>query len=106
MNEDELHTEAGLTLLKYRHIMHLLSITYHRSKNVMYTDKRDIRTRQFDKTKLRVINPVVKKAFKSPNYYGASLWDMLPRDTQVEPTYNRFKSKVKAHIAAGMFTHI
>ena len=102
MNEDELHTEAGLTLLKYRRIMHLSSITYHRSQNVMYTDTREIRTHEFGEIKLRVINPVVKKAFKSPNYYAVSLCYMLLWATQGEHTYNGFKSKVKAHIAAGM----
>ena len=106
LNETELHQEAGLTLLKYRHIMHLLSIIYHRSKNEKYVDARDLGTRQFDKIKLRVMNPIIKKAFKSPNYYGATLWDMLPRETQAEPTYNTFKYKVKSHIAAGMFNNV
>ena len=86
--------------------MHLLSIMYHRSKNEIYVDARALGTRQFDKIKLRVINPIIKKAFKCPNYYGASLWDMLPRETQAEPSYNLFKYKIKNHIAAGIYDNV
>ena len=106
LDEQELHQEAGLTLLKFRRILHMLGLMYHRSKNDLFVDKRDIHTRQFDKIKLKVIHPNVKKAFKSPNYLGAQLWDMLPRDTQIEPTFNLFKYKVKQHIAAGLFDNV
>ena len=44
---------------------------------------------------LKVINPVIQKAFKSPNYLGVQLWDLLPRETQVEPAFTTFKFKVK-----------
>ena len=103
LDEHGLHEAANLSLLKSRRVLHLLGMMYHRAKADCYLDKRDLGTRQFDKLKFKVINPVVKKAFKSPNYYGAQLWDLLPIDTQLEPTYNRFKYKVKGHIAAGMF---
>ena len=79
---------------------------FHRAKHDHFLDKRNLGTRQFDKIKFKVINPVVKKAFKSPNYYGAQLWDLLPLETQTEPTYNRFKYKIKQHIAAGMFNNV
>ena len=83
--------------------MHLLSLMYHRSKIDHYRDLRDIRTRQFDKIKFKVIHPVMKKEFKGLNFFGAQLWDMLPKDTQSQPTYHLFKLNVKRHIAAGLF---
>ena len=58
------------------------------------------------KIKFKVINPVVRKAFKSPNYLGAQLWNMLPLDTQSARTYNMFKYKVKRHIAAGLYNNM
>ena len=106
LDERELHLEAKITTLDLRRILHLLSIMYHRSKIALYVDRRDIRTRQFDKIKFKVMNPNVKKAFKSPNYLGARVWDLLPRDTQTAPTYNLFKYKVKQHIATGLFNNV
>ena len=103
LDEEGLHNRANLTKLQQRRTLHLLSLMYKRSKLDLYLDKRDIPTRQFDKVKFKVINPVVKKAFKSPNYLGSQLWDKLPRDTQLAPTFNIFKMWVKKHIAAGMF---
>ena len=79
---------------------------YHRSKDDDCIDKRDLPTRQFDKIKIKVINPGIKKAFKSPNYLGSQLWDMLPSDTQAAPMYNLFKLKVKRHIAAGLYDNV
>ena len=103
LDEAELHQEANLTLLKSRRVLHLLSLLYFRAKDKENLDNRPIATRQFAKIKFKVINPVIKKAFKSPNYLGAQLWDLLPRETQAEPTFQTFKFKVKGHIAAGMF---
>ena len=48
----------------------------------------------------------IKKAFKSPNYYGAQLWDNLPLDTQLSGSYKDFKGKVRRHITAGMFDQV
>ena len=81
---------------------------FHRSKQEVYLDKRDIHTRQFDKVKFKVITPVVKKAFACPNYLGAKLRDLLPlgKETQTELMFKTFKYKVKGHIAAGLFNAI
>ena len=68
--------------LGYRRVAHLLGIMYHRSKCKDLLDNRAINTRQFDKVKFKVLNPVVKKTFKSPNYLGAQLWDKLPKDVR------------------------
>ena len=106
LDEAELHLEAKLTTLNLRRVLHLLGLMYHRSKVERFLDKRDIHTRQFDKVKFKVINPVVKRAFKSPNYLGAQLWDMLPADTQNVPTFQLFKYRVKGHITAGLFDKI
>ena len=106
LDETNLHQKAKLTTLKLRRVQHLLSILYHRSKKDKYLDLRPIVTRQFDKIKFKVLNPIIKKAFLSPNYLGAQLWDLLPRETQTAPTYNIFKLKVKKHIAAGLFDNI
>ena len=106
LGEDDLHREAILMLLKQRRIQHLVNIMYHRSKLDHYLDKRDVPTRQFAKIKFKVIHPNIKKAFKSPNYLGAQLWDKLPLDTQGAPTYNLFKYKVKRHIAAGLYNNM
>ena len=102
-SEGVLHQEAGLTLLKGRRVMHMLSLMYHRSKKGEYLDNRDINTRQFDKIKFKVINPVIKKAFNTPNYLGAQLWDKLPATTQMAGSFNAFKYKVKKHVAEGLF---
>ena len=105
-NENELHRAAGIQLLKYRRITHMLSIMYHRAKVNEYLDVRDIPTRQFDKIKFKVIAPVIKVAFKSPNYLGAQLWDLLPIDTQTAGSYAVFKHKVQKHITAGLFNGV
>ena len=105
-DETELHTVAKLTILKWRRYLHLMCMMYRRSKCANYLDKRDLPTRQFDKIKFKVINPLVKKAFRSPNYLGSLLWDMLPLDTQTAPTYNIFKYKTKRHIAAGLLNNL
>ena len=85
--------------------MHLLSSMYHQSKIDSLLDKRDLNTRQLQKLKFKVMNPLVKKAFKSPNYLGSRLWDILPKETQVAGSFNVFKFRVKQHIAAGMFNN-
>ena len=76
---------------------------YHRSKNVELLDIRDIQTRQFDKIKFKVINPVIKKAFKTPNYLGALLWDKLPKETQLLGSFAGYKREIKKHCAEGLF---
>ena len=106
LGEDDMHMEANLTKLKYRRIQHLVGLMYHRSKCHHYLDNRDVRTRQFDKVKFKVITPVVKKAFRSPNYLGAQLWNMLPLDAQTAPTYSLFKYKVKRIIATGLYNNV
>ena len=103
LDEDELHTKANVMKLKYRRTQHLVNITFHRSRQDHYLDKRDMPTRQFAKVKFKVITPNIKKAFKSPNYLGAQLWDKLPLDTQTAPTFSEFKFKVKRHMAAGLY---
>ena len=95
--------ESGVLELKYRRILHLLSIMYYRSKNDMYLDKREIHTRQFQKIKFLVITPNITVAFKSVNYLGAQLWDKLSLDTQTAGSYSEFKYKVKRELNTGMF---
>ena len=106
LDEDNLHVEAKLDLLKHRRVAHLLGIMYHRSKNVELLDVRDIHTRQFDKVKFKVFNPVIKKAFRSPKYLGAQLWDKLPVTTQLSGSFTEFKRKIKKHTAEGLFNGV
>ena len=76
----------------YMYIMYLyMYIMYFRARDHDNLDNRPIAMCQFAKIKFKVINPVIKKAFKSPNYLGAQLWDILPRETQVEPVFCMFK---------------
>ena len=103
LDEDALHLEASLLTLRQRRVLHQLNNMYRRSKKESYLDRREIHTRQFDKIKFKVINPVIKKAFKTPNYLGAQLWDLLPKETQCAATFSAFKHKVKRHLTAGMF---
>ena len=103
LNENELHLEAKLDMLESRRIYHMLILMYNRSKDPNMIDDRDLPTRQFDKVKFKVINPNVKKAFKSPGYLGAQLWDKLPRDTQLSRSVHDFKCKCLAHIRNGLF---
>ena len=72
---------------------------YHRSRKPDYLDERNLATHQFDKIKFKVIKPVIKKAFKSPGYLGAQLWDLLLLNTRTAPTSVSFKSKVKGKLA-------
>ena len=106
LSEDELHTEAGLEVLTIRRISHLLCLMYYRSKNEELLDNRALPTRQFDKVKFKTITPDVKKAFKSPNYLGAKLWDLLPIDTQKAASIYSFKNKIAQHARAGLFRNI
>ena len=106
LDEDALHREANIHTLKYRRVAHLLNLMYFRSKEDRFLDKRNIPTRQFDKIKFKVINPVVSKVFKSPNYLGAQLWDLLPHETQSSASISEFKSKVKRHIDEGLFSQV
>ena len=106
LDEAELHSEANLLMLRHRRALHLLVSMYHRSSKPHFLDKRDIATRQFDKIKFKVINPVIKKAFKSPCYLGAQLWDLLPRETQTAPSTISFKQRIKRHVAAGLFDRV
>ena len=76
---------------------------YFRSKNQALLDNRYLPTRQFDKIKFLVLNPMIKIAFRSPNYLGGYLWDLLPKDTQISPGINAFKVKVTRHIKDGLF---
>ena len=103
LNEAELHSAAKLDLLAARRICHLLNVMYYRSKKAKYLDGRKLPTRQFDKVKFRVINPGIRKAFRSPNYLGSQLWDMLPMETQTSPTIHKFKAKITRHVTGGLF---
>ena len=103
LSEQELHLEAGLDTLENRRTYHMLILMYNRAKNPDMLDNRDLPTRQFDKVKFKVITPNVRKAFKSPNYLGAELWDRLPRDTQLSRTIHDFKRKCRTHIRDVLF---
>ena len=103
LDEAGLHSKANLLMLKHSCALHLLMSMYHRSRKPDYLDECNLATRQFDKIKFKVTKPVIKKAFKSPGYLGAQLWDLLLLDSQTAPTSVSFKSKVKRHIAAGLF---
>ena len=106
LDEGGLHLESGINELKFRRIIHLLGLMYHRSKKEEYLDMRDIHTRQFAKIKFIVMAPIIKKAFKSPNYLGAMLWDKLPAETQSAGSYSEFKFKVKREINTGLFNNV
>ena len=106
LSEDELHRKPKVQMLACRRKMHLLTIMYQRAKNKDYLDVRDLPTRQFDEIKFKVINPVIKIAFKSPNYYGSQLWDKLPLETQSAGSYTSFKNKVQKYIVAGTFNNL
>ena len=105
LSEDEMHSEAKLSKIKDRRVSHLLDLMYHRSKNNSRLDERDMPTRQFAKIKFKVIAPLVKKAFKCPNFYGSQLWDQSPIETQSAPTPVIFKKKVKQHFMEGLFVN-
>ena len=102
LTELEMHSSANLDTLETRRICHLLNVMYYRSREPTLLDKRDLPTRQFDKIKFKVLNPVIKKSFKSPNYLGAKLWDMLPQDTQTSSGIHEFKNKVDKHVKGGL----
>ena len=95
-SEDELHREAGLLILKRRRILHLLSVMYRRYKSGPLLDLREIHTRQVDKIKFKVINPVIRKACETPILSGCT----APTETRTAATFSAFKHKVKVHLNA------
>ena len=98
-----MHDKAKVKKLGKRRIEHLLGTMYHRSKMEDNIDNRQIGTRQRDKVRFKVLFPNIKKAFRSPNYLGAKLWDKLPTETQLSGSYSTFKNRVNRHITAGLF---
>ena len=46
----------------------------------------NLRTRQFDKLVLRVLDVRLCKTMKAPIYAGAKLWNELPQNVQESPT--------------------
>ena len=106
LSEDEMHEMAKLPKLSLRRVTHLLHLMYLRSKLPNVLDDRDLPTRQFDKIKFKVINPIINKAFKTPNYLGAKMWDMLPFGTQNSNTITEFKRRVNIHVLTGLFNGI
>ena len=106
LSELELHNSANLLYLDNRRKCHLLSVMYQRSKELRYLDNRQLPTRQFDKVKFKVLAPVIKIAFRSPNYLGALLWDLLPRDTQLSNSMHIFKDRVGKLVKEGLFNNV
>ena len=102
-SELEMHSSANLDTFDTRRICPLLGVMYYRSKDPKLLDNRGLPTRQFDKIKFKVLNPAIKKAFRSPNYLGAQLWDLLPKDTQLAPGIHSYKIKVARHVRDGLF---
>ena len=106
LNETEMHRLAWLDPLDIRRKCHFLYVMYQRSKDESFLDGQRLCTRQFDKILFNFLNPAVKKAFRSPSYLGARLWDILPRDTQLSGGIHEFKNRIAKHVKNGMFTDV
>ena len=91
MGTDDMHMRLGIGKLRPRRDMHLCGLTYRRSQCEEYLDVRELPTRQFDKIVLKVPNVILTKSFNTPLYKGANMWNRLPKNVHISPTYKEFK---------------
>ena len=87
--------QMGLGRLGYRRDLHLCGQMYRRSRIEEYFDYRDLPTRQFNKIVLKVPDVILTKTFKGSAFKGANLWNALPYNVQLSPTYKEFKYRYK-----------
>ena len=85
----------GIGRLRYRSDLHLCGQMYKRSKMEEYIDNRDLPTRQFNKIVLKIPDVILTKSFNSSIFKGANLWNALPHNVQLSPTYKEFKYRYK-----------
>ena len=87
--------KVGLETLETRRKVHIAGLMYKRAWDPTYLDERQLPTRQFDKKVLKIPDVELTKSFKSPIYFGSTLWNALPRDIQDLDTYKDFKYQYK-----------
>ena len=85
----------GTGKLRYCRNLHLCGLMYRRSQDDYYIDKRELPTRQFDKIVMKVPEVVLTKSFNSCIFKGSNLWNALPHNVQISPTYKEFKYRFK-----------
>ena len=90
--------KAGVVKLDTSRKIHLVGLMYKRALDPEYLDNRQLVTRQFDKTVLKIPDVDLTKSFKSPIYLGSTLWNALPRAVQVSDTYKKFKYQYKQYL--------
>ena len=95
MTTEEMFVHMDIGKLRVRQRLHLCGQMYKRAQKNEYVDNRDLPTRQFDKIVLRVPDVLLTKSFQTPIYKGAHLWNALPREVQISPTYKEFKYRYK-----------
>ena len=93
-----MHIRLGISKLKQRRDLHLCGLMYKRAKQNEYIDDRELQTRQFDKVVLKIPDVALTKSFSMPCYKGPTLWNILPRNVQLSPTYKEFKYRYKTMI--------
>ena len=81
--------------LETRRKVHIAGLMYKRARDPTYLDERQLPTRQFDKKVKKIPDVDLTKTFKSPIYFGSTLWNALPRDIQDLDTYKDFQYQYK-----------
>ena len=94
-SNDQMLAKVGVEKLDLRRKVHVAGLMYKRSTNPEYLDSRDLPTRQFNKRVLKIPEVNLTKTFKSPIYFGSTLWNALPRHIQDSETYQLFKYRYK-----------
>ena len=87
----DLHRLASLNTLEDRRNAHLLNLMFDRKDDPYFCDNRNLPTRRFDATILKV--PQFHKATskKAVAYRGATSWNSLPPDIRCIPSKDAFK---------------
>ena len=87
----DLHRLASLNTLEDRRNAHLLNLMFDRKDDPYFCDNRNLPTRRFDATILKV--PQFHKATskKAVAYRGATSWNSLPPDIRRIPSKDAFK---------------
>lgn len=98
ISKEELHLKANLATLQQRADKQILCNYFKRSCNPLkYPQLSNTGiTRQNQKIRFDIPMPVIERFKHFTIYYGAKLWDTLPKETQFADSYLSFKSRISA----------
>ena len=95
LSTDGVNERMGIGKLRTQRDLHLCGVMYNRTLKDEYVDNRELPNRPFDKIVLKVPDVLLTKSFSTPMFKGSNLWNTLPREIQMSPTYKEFKYRYK-----------